>query len=128
MLFISSIKNYFITLTGFRTPMLSLLSSYLRVSARVTFLCSEKSNQKRRPEQALHQKNNAHIEVGSHVLPARVNLKQHPCYFTPIWTPFFCGLERGKAKKRILRIGFFIRPLCVLEMNRFRWVYRQGCL
>ncbi|GBF29329.1 hypothetical protein MnTg03_00900 [bacterium MnTg03] len=34
------------------------------------------------PEQALHQKNNVHIEAGLHSLLARVNLKQlYSCAF-----------------------------------------------
>ncbi len=79
------------------------------------------------PQQALDQKNNAHIEVGSHALPARVNLNWHPCQFTPIWTPFFCGLERGMKKTDLWGMGVFNRPFCVLEMKRFRGVYGQGC-
>ena len=60
-------------------------------------LQQEKVTKKCRPYQALHRKNSTHIAVDSHAVPPRVSLKRHPCRFTPIWTPFFRGLERGQG-------------------------------
>ena len=58
--------------TIFRTLKLSLLRRHHREGARVTFSQQqEKVTKQCPPEQALPQKNDAHIAVGSHALPAR---------------------------------------------------------
>ena len=99
-------------------------------------LQQQEVTKKCRPEQALSQKNDAHITVAPHVLPARVDLKQHPCCFTPIWTPFFCGLERGEENTELSRIGVFKPPsLCAgnesISVALQAWMpvelHRAGC-
>ena len=102
------------------------------------------------PQQALHQKNNAHIEVGVQAFVAPIPP------LTPDNSPqsehhFSASLKGGVRKQKNNKTSFrpmsrnlydeshspdsgstagmtdvsFNRPYRVLEMNRFRWVYRQ---